>query len=114
MFQCWYVFTEFRGQHFALPDHRSLDTLDDPRPDPNDDGDFNFPDQQELMDAMSWLAKESTTDFHSLLQLLADLPYLSLSQEEVEAMSVSVRQGATNGTKRSSSMHIKASQLCLH
>jgi hypothetical protein len=61
-----------------------LDIPDDPCQDPNDDADFELPDQQELMDAfMAGLAKESDPDFRRLLQLLSKLPDLSQSHGDV-------------------------------
>ena len=83
------VFSDFRGQHFASPDPTPLDITEDTRQDPNDDEDFELPDQQALFDAfMDGLSKESDTDFRGLSSLLATLPDPSLSHAEVEAMSI--------------------------
>ena len=69
---------------YPTPSHWTVDILC-PDPGPNDKEDMEVPDQQALLDAcMTRLAKESDSDFHSLSQLLANLP--DPTHGEVEAM----------------------------
>ncbi len=67
---CWSIFTGFGFQHFAPPDPRPLEILQDPRPDPNDDADFEIPDLDALIQAfLAGLSKESDTGDSSPSQL---------------------------------------------
>jgi hypothetical protein len=93
---CWSIFTGFRGKHFAPLYPSPLDIQQKTLPDPNDDADFEPPEQESLQDALihaflAGLSKESDTDFCSLSQLIATLPDPSQSHwavEPVEAVSV--------------------------
>jgi hypothetical protein len=61
--------------------------LEDHRPDPHDDEDFELPDQQTIIDAfMNGRCKESQHDFRRLSTLLASLPDPSLSHGQVMTM----------------------------
>jgi hypothetical protein len=68
-------------QAFRSPDPRPLNIPKDTLPDPNDNADFELPDQNALIHAfLAGLFKESPTDFRSLSQVLATLPAGDSSQ----------------------------------
>jgi hypothetical protein len=79
----------FRALLQARADPPQQDMPDDHLPDPDDNADFELPDQQALIDAFTaGLCKESQHDFRSLSTLLATLPDPSLSHSHVEAIPV--------------------------
>ena len=76
---------------------------EDHRPDPHDDEDVEFPDQQSLIDAfMNGLCQKNQHDSRRLSILLASLPDPSLSHGQVnEVMAMPVTEVRKRGLTRS-------------